>query len=276
MWMKSTPLPRQSRATDWTTWTTGPHVRVWQKSGVANVTTNGRFAAIEAATVVRRRFRSGGSAVVAARTDFDRCVRLERRVSGRDGAVADLGCGRPLAHDEVAKGLNLLATGRPGENPVLPGRRRRHGRHVDVLCVGLCAAGYADRLEGRGRLGIRLLPEPSRDPDARLRRLDQLRFLVDDEERDAVLAGAVVGRAGNHGDGFAPFTPERLQGSWRRCSRRGRVTLGSRRGRLTLAALAGASAPAENERTTEKDEGRSRAVHRPSLAAVRHGFRCVL
>src|SRR5512132_2717986 len=63
MWMKSTPEPFHCFATDCTTWTTGPHVRDWQNWGVANVTTNGFFAASAAATVVFRSSVSGGSAV---------------------------------------------------------------------------------------------------------------------------------------------------------------------------------------------------------------------
>src|SRR5262245_31224073 len=64
MGMKSTPEPFHRFATLSTMSTSGPHKRDWQNWGVANVTTNGRFAASAAATVVFRSTVSGGSAVV--------------------------------------------------------------------------------------------------------------------------------------------------------------------------------------------------------------------
>ena len=195
-----------------------------------------------------------------------RCVRLECRVHGGNSAVADSRCRGLLAHDHVPECLDLLPTGRSGENPVLPRRRGRERGHVDVLRVGLRPARNTDRLERRGRLRERLLLEASRDPDPGRGLLDQLRLLVDDQEGDAILAGTVVGCPGNDGDGLAPFTPERLQGPSRRCGRR----------RISVATRAGASTPDEHQRTTERDEGRSRAIHHPSLAALLLILGCVI
>ena len=93
------------------------------------------------------------------------------------------------------------------------------------LRIGRGAAGYADRLELRRRLGIGLLLQPVRDPDARGRPLDRLGLLVDDEERDTIPPRPVVGGAGDDGDVLARSTPQRLQGPWRRCGRRSRPTV---------------------------------------------------
>ena len=89
-----------------TTWTTGPQVRVWQYSGVANVTTNGRCAAIAAPPVVRSSSRSGGSAR-GHRLRVDRpCSSIG--VLGRDRLLTDLGRRRVAQHDRVAERLDLL------------------------------------------------------------------------------------------------------------------------------------------------------------------------
>ena len=150
------------------------------------------------------------------RDGLRRDARLEDGVLRRDRPLPDLRCGGVLEDDRVAERLDLLAADRLGEDPVLAGLRHVEMRHVDVLGVGLGAAGDADRLERRGRLGVRLLLQPSCDPDVRRRLLDQPRLLVDDEERDAVLARPVVVCAGNDRDVLARLTPKRLQGSRRR------------------------------------------------------------
>src|SRR2546423_14257468 len=69
-----------------TTSTTGPHVRLVQNSGVANVSTNGTCATSEAATEYRSSARSGGTRVVNALT----------------GAVASVGVGDAIAFAPIA------------------------------------------------------------------------------------------------------------------------------------------------------------------------------
>jgi hypothetical protein len=48
--MKRTPSPSKRRRTASTTSTVGPHVRLSQKRGVANATTNGAPASTDSAT----------------------------------------------------------------------------------------------------------------------------------------------------------------------------------------------------------------------------------
>src|SRR5262245_34665004 len=64
--MKRTFSPSSRCWTSSTTSTTGPHVRLEQNFGVAKVTTNGTFAAIESATEYFRSDSSGGVRVVIA------------------------------------------------------------------------------------------------------------------------------------------------------------------------------------------------------------------
>ena len=144
MWMKSTPLACQLLGDRCTTWTTGPHVRDWQYSGVAKVTTNGCFAASAAADRRAQQLRSGGSAVV---TVFGRTPGFSVGLPGGDRPVAERGRSGLLLDDEVAERLDLLAADRFREDPVRPRLRRAHRGHVDVLRVGLHPAGDADRLE---------------------------------------------------------------------------------------------------------------------------------
>src|SRR3954469_20701646 len=66
--MKRTPERANSFRTWSTTSTTGPHVLLVQKAGVANVTTNGAWLRRLAATEGRSRSRSGGTFVVSFRT----------------------------------------------------------------------------------------------------------------------------------------------------------------------------------------------------------------
>jgi hypothetical protein len=63
--MKRTSLSPTRRATSSTTSTVGPHVRLVQNFGVANVTTNGFFAFRDSATECLRRVSSGGTRVVS-------------------------------------------------------------------------------------------------------------------------------------------------------------------------------------------------------------------
>ena len=110
--------------------------------------------------------------------------------------------------------------------------------------------GLADRHERRRRLLERLLAQSPRDPHARRRRLDQLRLLVDDEERDAVLPGPESVVPGTIATGSPP--------------RRARAPPAFPAGAavvdvvgVTVAALAGAAAAREQKRTTERDQGRT-------------------
>ena len=196
---------------------------------------------------MRRSSRSGGSAVV---TVFGSTP--ARSVGFRDGIARSPTAGAAVRFRTTTfpSAWIVPAADRLREQPVGPGRRGVDGGDVDVLRVRLRATGHADRLERRRRLGVRLLLSALARPRPAPSALDQPGLLVDDEERDAVLARPVVGRAGDDGDVLTGRTPERLQASRRRCGRRCRVGSG---------AVAGAPAAAEDGGATERDKGRSGA-----------------
>ena len=218
-----------------------------------------------AATVVRSRSRSGGSAVVAAFTSSG--LESGRRVGFREGTARSPTDGADVRFRTTrlpSAWIRFPPTG-SARSQYFPAYGCVDGRHVDVLGVGRRAAGHSDRLESRRRLGIRLLLQASRDPDPRGRALDQPGLPVDDEERDSIPTRPVVGRAGNDRNVLSRTTPERLQRSWRRCSRRSRLAVAGRR---TAGGRTGATAADECDCATEREEGRSRADHRPILAAA--------
>ena len=249
MWMKSTPLFCQSSPR---TGRPGRRGRTSSSGRRAASRTRRRTAASPPSR--RRRSCGGDSGQEAPRSSPPERTspgrRLERRVARRNRAVADLGCRRLLAHDEVPERPDLLPTGRLGQDPVLPGRRSRHRGDVDVLCVGLrptrdpigssVAVVSANGFCLRPR-AIQTRPSAPRSAATACRRSGTRR----DSRR--ARSRTFPGRRRR----CRPFTPERLQGAWRRCGRRSRTA---------VAALAGASAAGENERATEGDEGRSRAI----------------
>ena len=194
-------------------------------------------------------------------------ARLERRVPRRDRALADRRCATSAS---ARRGCR--APGSPSHRPARPGSSTSPAPACRSSSRR-CSARRPSRR--RGRRSARASPSSRRygfcfRPRAIQTRavgaLDQLGLLVDDEKRDAVLARPVVGRAGNDRDVLARLPPERLQRSWRRCGRR-------RSARRSLPARAGATAADESDCATEREEGRSRADHRPSLAAVPAAFR---
>ena len=174
--------PAASR-TAGTTWTTGPHVRDWQYWGVANETTNGSCAC-ERLRHGRRVERTVGRlarwSASAGRRPCSRASVSSTWIARSPTPGAAL-CLRTTMFPSAW--IFLPPTG-SARIPVRSRLRRRDRRHVDVLRVGRLATRDADRLEPRRRLREGRLLEAVGEPHAGRGPLDQLRLLVDDEERD--------------------------------------------------------------------------------------------
>ena len=195
--------------------------------------------------LVRRRARRQLGDVAAGRRE---CRRVRRRCR-----VAHVRLGVVLDHDDVAERLDLPASVRLREQPVLPGPGEVDVGDVDVGRVGLGAAGHADALELRGRLEEGLRLEPSGHPDPCLREHGHTPLGVDDEERDANVARFVARRPGDDRYVVARSTPELLESlAPSRIGTRGPVP--------TRTAAGG------EEQTRRRGQSRSQAHMRPSLA----------